>query len=175
MEEWKALISDLQVATPVSLPRNYLCDLEEPLQSATLLGFCDASTRPYAAVMYLLLETQAHRVVRFVAAKTRDAPLQSQTIPRLELLSALLLSKLIVSVHNSLQLQMGPLDKICYIDSQVALYWIRGNKEWKPFIQNKVRDIRQSVHPDLWQHCPAWDYQSCRFALKRTHYGRIFS
>jgi hypothetical protein len=46
-------------------------------------------------------ETQA--CVRFVAANTRVAPLGGMTIPRLELLSALLLSKLIVSVQDALQ------------------------------------------------------------------------
>ena len=33
-------------------------------------------------------------------AKTKVAPLQAQTIPRLELLSALLLSRLMVSVYK---------------------------------------------------------------------------
>ena len=49
---------------------------------------------------------------------------------------------------------MAPLNVRCYTDSQVALYWIRGkDKEWKPFVQNRVREIRHSIHPDLWNHC----------------------
>ena len=44
------------------------------------------------------------------AAKTRVVPLIVQTIPRLELLSAFLLSKLMVSVHNSLQHQITHLN-----------------------------------------------------------------
>ena len=94
VEEWKGLISDLNVAVPISLSRSYLCDITEPVISATLFGFCDASMKAYVAVVYLL-KTETQSVVRFVAAKTRVAPLQSQTIPQLELLSALL-SKLIV-------------------------------------------------------------------------------
>ena len=39
-------------------------------------------------------------------AKTKVAPLQAQTIPRLELLSALLLSRLMVSVYNSLLISL---------------------------------------------------------------------
>jgi len=74
-EEWKNLISDLNVAAPVSLPRSYLCEIEGSLTSVTLCGFCDASTKAYAAVVYLLLKTEDHAVVRFVAAKTRIAPL----------------------------------------------------------------------------------------------------
>ncbi|KAL5468691.1 hypothetical protein EMCRGX_G029798 [Ephydatia muelleri] len=53
--------------------------------SVTLFGFCDASTRTYAAVIYIFLKAELHSVVRYVA-KTRVAPFQVQTIPRLELL-----------------------------------------------------------------------------------------
>ena len=154
-EEWKSLVSDLNKAQPMSLPRSYLYDIADPVTSFMLCGFCDASTKAFAAVVYLLLKTKTRSVVRFVAAKTRVAPLRPQTIPRLELLFAFLLSKLVVSVHNSLQGQTTALDVRCYTDSQVALYWIRGkDKEWKPFVQNRVRDIRHNVCPDLWNHCP---------------------
>lgn len=112
-------------------------------------------TRAYAAVVYLVIESEANREVKFVASKTRVAPLQTQTIPRLELLSAFLLSKLIVSVRDSLDTILPRLAMRCYTDSQVALYWVRGtNKEWKPFVNNRVSEIRCRVHPDLWSHCP---------------------
>ena len=140
VEEWRGLISDLNEAQPISLPRSYLYDITDHITSITLCGFCDASIKAFAAVVYLLLRTKTHSVVRFVAAKTRVAPLQSQTIPRLGLLSTFL--KLVVSIHNSLQPQMAPLDVRCYTDSLVALYWIHGkDKEWKPFVQNRVREI----------------------------------
>lgn len=107
------------------------------------------------AVVYLLVKSKSRTTVSFVAAKTRVAPLQAQTIPRLELLSAFLLSKLITSAHHCLQHEMAPLDIQCYTDSQVALYWIYGrDNEWKPFVQNIVKEIRCRVHPDLWNHCP---------------------
>ena len=93
-------------------------------------------------------------MIHFVAAKTRVAPLQAQTIPRPELLSALL-SRLIVSVHKSLQYQMATLDMRCYTDFQVSLYWVRGrDKEWRPFVQNRVQEIRRNVQPEHWFHCP---------------------
>ena len=138
----EAPFSDLNVPLPMSLPRNYLCEIANPLTSITLYGFCDTSTKAYAAVVYLLLETETDRMVGFVASKTRVTPLQSQIIPRLELLFAFLLSNLIASVHKSLQHQMAPLGIRCYTDSQVALYWVRGrDKEWKPFVQNQMNEI----------------------------------
>lgn len=155
VQEWNGLVSDLNVTRTLTLPRSYFCGLTDTVVSVTLCGFCDASARAYAAVIYILLKTEVHSVVRFVAAKTRVARLQVQTIPRLELLSAFLLSKLMVSVQNSLQHQITHLDVRCCTDSQVVLHWIRGkNKEWKPFIQNRVNEIRLRVHPDVWHHCP---------------------
>ena len=118
-DEWKLLVSDLKVASPLPLPRSYL-ELTNPTISATLCGFCNASTKAYAAVIYLVLKTKTESSVQFVAAKMRVTPLKSQTIPRLELLSALL-SRLIVSVHSSLQHQIPSLSMKCFTDSQVAL------------------------------------------------------
>ena len=153
--EWKLLVSDLKTASRLSLPRSYFSELTDPTISATLCGFCDASTKAYAAVVYLVLKTEIRSSVQFVAAKTKVAPLKSQTIPRLELLSALLLSKLIVSVHSSLQHQIPSLSVKCFTDSQVALYWIVGSdKEWKQFVQNRVAEIRRKVQSDQWYHCP---------------------
>lgn len=61
-----------------------------------LVGFADVSTKAYAAVVYFPMEFDSNVHVRFVAAKTRVTPLKSITIPRLELLLALLLSKLLL-------------------------------------------------------------------------------
>ena len=72
--------------------------------------------------------------VEFVAAKTRLSPAGGQMIPRLKLLSALLLAKLISSVLSALKDDMQLSSLACFTDSKVTLYWIRGlEKEWKPF------------------------------------------
>lgn len=102
-------------------------------------------------VVYLVVETERGITVRFVVAKTRVAPLQAQTIPRLELLSAVLLSRLIAAVYSSLESTLPQLEPKCFT---VALFWIRGTaKEWKPFVQNRVAEIRKNVPPDCWNHC----------------------
>ena len=60
VQEWKSLIMNLNVASPVCLPRGYMHDVEGPLISATLCCFCDASTRAYAAVVYLRMKTELY-------------------------------------------------------------------------------------------------------------------
>ena len=55
-----------------------------------LHGFSDASTKAYAALKYLRLETKNDVLTNLVAAKTR--PLNDKNIPRLELLACFILS-----------------------------------------------------------------------------------
>ena len=120
VKEWRVLLADLKETGQISIPRCYVRQVA--LATYTLCGFCDASTRAYTAIIYLRSKTDSSVVVRFVVAKTRVTPLQTQTIPRLELLSALLLSKLIASVADSLKHNLGQVDIRCYTDSQVALH-----------------------------------------------------
>ena len=80
--------------------------------------------------------------------------MQSQTMLHLELLT-LLLSRLVTSVVDSLSSTLAPKEIRYYTDSQVALFWIQGtNKEWKPFIENRVAEIRSNINPTFWSHCP---------------------
>ena len=94
----------------------------------------------------------------FVVSKTRVSPLKVQTIPCLELLSALLLARLITNVIESLTPRYELLAPVCFTTSQVALCWIKGvNKDWKPFLQIRVKEIRQLVPAEFWNHCPGKD------------------
>ena len=93
--------------------------------------------------------------VSFVAAKTRVAPVNTTTIPRLELLSALLLAKLCSSIENALEGWIKLEKTACLTDSKVALCWIRGqDQEWKTFVENRVTSIRKIVPAAQWSHCP---------------------
>ena len=155
LTDWQDLASDLEQATPIEMPRYCVRKPNNSVQSYSLQGFCDASQRAYAAVVYLRVETASDTFHQFLCAKTRIAPLKKTTIPRLELLSALLLSRLISSVSHALKPEIN-LDKvICHTDSQVALCWIQGqNREWRQFVQNRVMEIRTLVPFDRWRHCP---------------------
>ena len=151
--KWKHVLSRFQ-GTVISVPRCYSCSTNTPTECA-LYGFCDASTVAYAAVVYLCIgPEQAH----FVASKTRVSPLTKQTIPRLELLSCLLLARLITHVLAALATVIKVRLGLCFTDSKVALFWIRGKgKEWKQFVYNRVKEIQELVSPKHWSHCPGKD------------------
>ena len=38
----------------------------------------------------------------------------------------------------------------CWCDSQIVLWWLKLQKEWKLWVQNRVRIVRKNVSPDNW-------------------------
>ena len=103
--------------------------VEEVVSSYTLHGFGDASEKAYCAVVYLLLETSSGNYPVLLTSKTRVAPLAKQSIPRLELLSGVILARLVSSVKEALQLQVQIDKTYLWLDSKTAIYWIKGSKE----------------------------------------------
>ena len=153
--EWASLIADLESIGSLSVPRYYFGDLQGKPDKIELFGFCDSSETAYAAVVYAKITSQGRTSVKLVMSKTRVTLLSRPTIPRLELLSCLILARLINAVKDAL----SPICEVeisqCWTDSITAKYWIEGvNKEWKLFVENRVQEIRSLVSPQLWSHCP---------------------
>ena len=115
-------------------------------------GFCDASERALAGVVYIrsVYDDGSIEVVLMVS-KTCVAPTKWQTIPHLELLGAVVLSRLVSIVTFSLP---SPVATFCWTDSMAALHWIRVNKPWKQYIGHRVSEIRCHTKCEQWQHCP---------------------
>lgn len=132
---WRNLLKSLKEAEPIRVPRCYVFGVAGQVRSTSLQGFCDTSVNAYAAVVYLKMETEDETYLKFVISKTRVAPLVDQIIPRLELLSALILARLICHIQSVLE-GFVPISHVrCWSDSEVALYWIRGeDREWKQFV-----------------------------------------
>ncbi len=149
MVQWRRLVSDLSESQTMTIPRCYLDGVDGEIFSYQLCGYCDASLLAYAAVVYLQIETEDDSHMHFVVAKTRVAPLKKQSIPRLELLSAVLLARLMDVVKSSLSSELEISSCHCFTDSQVALCWIRNTgRSWKPFVQNRVSEIRSLIPVD---------------------------
>ena len=76
---------------------------------------------------------------RFIAAKSRIAPLKELTIPRLELQGAVLASRLGKTILEESRLNF---EGVRYLtDSLVALAWIQGQtRSYKPFISSLVEE-----------------------------------
>jgi hypothetical protein len=107
---------------PIKIPRCYFNRVAAEEYTASLEGFCDASVRVYAAVVYLKIETKDGVQLNLVVSNTRVAPLTKQSIPRLELLSALILARLITHVREALKDHLDISSIRCWSNLEVALY-----------------------------------------------------
>jgi len=88
-------------------------------------GFCDASGDAYAAAVYCVsVDPDGRAKSSLICSKTRVAPLVSETILRLELLRALILSRLILKVSKELENILKVDGIFCLTDSEVVLNWI---------------------------------------------------
>ena len=96
---WRLIISVLE---PGGIPRFCYGSIYQEVKAYHLIVVFDASLRGYAGMVYLLLETDSEQNRRFLTAKTRDSLSSRQTITRLELLSALLLAKLMTNFQHAL-------------------------------------------------------------------------
>ena len=152
-EKWNRFLNDLKNCGYIYTNRFVLSCVREKIVSIELHGFCDSSSVAYAAVVYVKVVTSIGVSVNLLSAKSKVAPLKNITIPRLELLSCLLLSRLLVSIKNAVEVEIKIDRCVNWSDSEIALFWIKGRrKEWKPWVENRVNKIRDRVSVDSWRH-----------------------
>ena len=152
--KWRRWLQSLCQAKYVMISRCLYAGVQEEVQSCCLHGFGDASKRAYCAGVYLVIGTSIGSYVRLITSETRVAPNKNYTIPRLELLSGLILARLIFAVKEALGQQLVMEGIYLWLDSITAIYWIIENKEWKQFKQNRVDEILRLTSRDMWHHCP---------------------
>jgi len=126
-------------------------------QSKQVHLFTDASKDAYAAVIYVRVD-RGHCVdVQLLLSKSRLAPLsksktKKMTIPRLELMGAVIGVRLLASVMCVLEDCQIPV--FCWTDSSTVLAWIHRDERWGTFVGNRVREINQCPYQCEWRHVP---------------------
>lgn len=133
--EWYNFCNQLPDVKHISIPRKISPQI---MQTQSLHGFADASTKAYAAVIYsrsVLNDGTVH--TSLILAKTRVAPVKTISVPRLELCAALLLARLLKFVRTALNQES--IESHCWTDSSVTLAWLNQSPtRWKTFVANRV-------------------------------------
>lgn len=122
-------------------------------------GFSDASLKAYGCCIYLRVIYNNNTVSsNLVCAKSRVSPLRSITLPRLELCSCVLLSrlchKLIQIFQNSFKIDSVNL----WSDSQISLAWLQSHpSKWNIFVSNRVSVILELTSNFSWRYVKSKD------------------
>ena len=125
INKWKSFITELKSVKTIEIQRYVRsCDSKE----TELQGFCDASTVAYGAVVYARSVCANGVKVSLWAAKSYVVPSKEQTVPRLELLATVLLSKLSFSTKSKVERVLKVTNIFCWCDSQKMLRWLKLQK-----------------------------------------------
>jgi hypothetical protein len=145
---WSTLVRDLNLTMKTKIPRYNLpstYQADDTCRTAddacTLNIFVDASEQSYGAVAYLCGKQKS----TCVTANNRVAPLITLTLPRLELMAAVVGSRL-----------ASCLQRTCSVDTcgQIVLHWIQTSKQKNRFVENRVQEIKELTNTRNWRYCP---------------------
>ena len=146
--KWLKWINSLpkKVTVPRSIPSR-----EDAIKEIELHVFADASLTGVAAVVYAHVVSEKGSQQGLLTAKARISK-KGLTIPRLELISAHMAANLVENVKRTL---LGyPITAVIgWLDSLVALHWIKDGNKYKQFVSNRVAKIKEKDYI-LWRHVP---------------------
>ena len=153
-DNWLSILPDLMQLPQFIIPRTYL---STPITSnCHLYAFSDASTKAYGAVVYICQNQE----ISLVMSKCCVAPIKTVTLPRLELMAAVMATRLVQFVKSAIHFQHD--DSSSYIhlwtDSQIVLHWIyKSHHQSKPFISHRVTEIVGAFPANSWSFTPSGD------------------
>jgi len=151
---WRRYCAELDLLKAFRIKR-CISSTSSPTKEHQLIGFCDASNAAYAACVYLRTKSGEGITVELISAKTKVAPVQGETTPRLELCSAVLLKCLVNSTATALLPTKIQLSSVkCFTDSTGALGQLFSTEKQTVFVSNRVRKIRNSSTLINWYHVP---------------------
>ena len=122
------------------------------LKIAELHDFADASQIAHEAVRYLILANDEERIhCAFLIGKPRLARLRPMTVPRLELLAAVVAIQLDRTVIEELDIPIK--QSTFWSDSTCVLQYIRNqSKRFHTFVGNRLTVIQENLAPRQWRH-----------------------
>jgi hypothetical protein len=146
-KEFREVVTHLGELRAITFPRAAK-PKEEVVGKPMLLIFGDGSTLASCALAYLRWHMADGTVqCRLLAGKTRVAPKCKISIPRMELMGALLAVRLSRKIQDALQME---LEAVRYFtDSAVALGMIlRESATYQEFVGTRVSEIRTKSDPE---------------------------
>ena len=147
VEEWGKLKKEYEQASTVQFPRRF--DPED-INNIQLHIFCDASSKAFGAVAYLVTDNQ----VNLIMSKSRVTPLKERTLPQLEL-TAIELGTRLANYLNSKFSEIQ--ETYIWTDSEICLHWIAKDDSHIAYVKNRVYKIKELQNNYKFNHVQSKD------------------
>lgn len=138
--EWMEMYADLPLLSNFKTKRWLNTSKRSRVQ---IHAFCDASKAAYGTAIYVRIEDENKQVsCSLLSAKSRVAPLKEITIPRLELLAAVMASEQLEAIVQACEFEDAEIT--LWSDSMIVLGWIKKHpSDLKAFVSNRVQKIQE--------------------------------
>ncbi|XP_003742908.1 uncharacterized protein LOC100898176 [Galendromus occidentalis] len=145
---------DITRLDTVEIPRCY-GTTDRELEKLTVHIFGDASGIAYGVVAYLVVAgPEAEAQSSFLMARSRIAPMEKASIPRLELMAMCLAAETCAYLMDRLRLEVG--EYHLWTDSASVFHQVNSQQEEKMpiFVRNRVTEIRKLIGEAKIHHVP---------------------
>lgn len=150
-EKWHKFFQNIIRLETLKIPR---CIRVTELIEPTLVMFNDASTLAYSTCAYARWQVgKGVYTSRLLASKSRLAPIKTQTLPRLELASAVLSARLRNTIVKESSIEF---DTVYHLtDSEIVLGQIlKDTLHIGTYVANRISEIRETTSKEEWHWIP---------------------
>lgn len=154
-QKWIRWVQLMRNIESFKLPRSYFGNAKSnEIEDLQLHIFTDASETAYGCVAYFRAVVRGEVRCALVMSRSKVAPLKQISIPRLELLAAVLGARLARTVQQSHNFSV---DRVIYwTDANVVLSWIRSDqRRYKQFVGFRIGEILSLTKLTDWRWVPS--------------------
>ena len=152
LKRWQKWLKMIKGYPQITFSRCIMAYPKEEILQIEMHGFADSSVKACCAVIYLVITQQSGVYAKQLTAKSRVAK-PKMTVPRLELIGAQLLTKMMENVKSALTQEIAA--TYGWLDSQTVLCWLQNKSEYKQFVRTRIDQILGASI--TWKYCPTQD------------------
>ena len=149
-QDWIKYVHQLKRYPVITFPRYIMTNRATDIE---MHGFSDASFTAICAMVYIVWNEDNTTKSFLLVSKCRVAPKET-SVPRLELIGALMLSRLMHHCKGNLQ-NFAFSRIVAWTDSTTVLCWLQSKGTYSRYVRNRVDKIKEM--PLKWLHCPTAD------------------
>ena len=140
-DKWKKYMKEAAAQGEVKFPRGVHPKRTEG--PPIIVGYWDGSSRAYAAVIYIVWEMKnSENTVSFMCSKAKVTPAKGLTIPKSEMNSLVLCSRLMKTVVTSMPEK--PSSVLLVGDSECVIHSLEKGTALGPFFYNRLMELEEN-------------------------------